>query len=192
MRSFLGIPIVPPPALLQHVATAKESLDGFRIVSPDKWHLTLAFMPQLLRAEAATLIERCSEILHGQPEFRISVNGFGAFPSTRNPSVVWLRLTSDREVLSLYSALASCLPVSPGERFHPHITIARRAGRFGRSRGHMAFPDQSFAPIDLTVNFVALFESLLSRRGSSYHILHRWRLALPDLPRNETSNESSG
>lgn len=197
MRCFLGIPVDASRALIQRVDQSIGPLKGFRRTKPSRWHVTLVFMPDLRPEQLDGLIHCCSQALSGRSRFAVTISGFGAFPSADRASVIWLRPEPAEPIQDLHDVLSPCVPAGKEERFHAHITVARRvrsdhrgnSDRRGSDRrgsesriggpGHpvrLLCRDQWASPIELSVRKIALYQSDLTDSGSEYTVLHQWYL----------------
>lgn len=181
-----------PVSLQQNLARLQtdlsESLPGIRWTHPDTVHLTLRFLgatgiDDLEKIRASML----SVALHAAT-FQVDVCGLGAFPTRHRPRVVWLGLTPEDLLRTLYQACQRELTragiAAEPRVFAPHLTI----GRF-RERGPDLTPllgkyaGRSFGP--LPVEQLVLFESRLLPGGARH-------LPLFNVPllRNNYPNES--
>lgn len=138
-RAFVGLelPAELATALAAHAARALPARD-FRLARADGLHLTLVFLGAVPRARlaalAATLQEASADL--AAPELELAAPG--AFPAAEAARVLWVGVserTPGRLAAARAAVLAACARASvapePGERFHPHVTLARprRAGR---------------------------------------------------------------
>ncbi len=126
MRCFLSIDLRCPSEL--------EALVG---PPPEHLHLTLRFLGEVPEdAEAPIGAALGAAAARAQP-FELGLEGIGAFPSSRNPRVVWVGVGAGRaECLRLADELERELGPLAGSGearpFEPHATIRRIRG--GRDR----------------------------------------------------------
>jgi 2'-5' RNA ligase len=194
VRAFLAIPL---PTTLQNALASLQrhlsgALPGVRWSRPETIHLTLRFFgdssaDDLEKIRASMLSVTLSENL-----FQVDVAGLGAFPDRQRPRVVWLGLTPQEPLLSLYRACEQALGrngmAAEARPFAPHLTI----GRY-RERG----PDLSrlidehagriFGP--LPVEQLVLFESRLHPGGAAHIPLFTAPLMRGDQLTNRTPQE---
>ncbi len=101
--------------------------DAVKWVDPLNFHITYAFLGDLEGPAAAK--KGIDAALEGVNAFTIASGGFGVFPSSSHPSVLWVGIGDGAaELRELARRLAEGL-ASAGlmfeERFEPHITIGR-------------------------------------------------------------------
>lgn len=156
---------------LEHVKASR----GIRWVPPENMHLTVWFLGEVSDARAAAVLDALRPAL-AAPAFELHLAGFGAFPPTGPPRVLWMGVT--RGIDQLARAHDEI-----GERLRPwgfpadtraysaHLTVARvkePPSATGRAalRQALAFveADAGVCRIDeLTV-----FRSRTSPRGALY------------------------
>ncbi len=156
MRMFVAA--VPPLAVLEHLdeflSVRREAAD-FRWTVPDQWHLTLAFLADVPDRAHDDLVERLSRAASKRHPMTATIAGGGAFPSVGRARVLWAGVDlDDREELRRLAtgcrAAASKAGIDvAGERFRPHVTLAR----MGR-------------PVEAT-SWVRLFDAY---RGPAYNL----------------------
>ena len=131
VRSFLAI------ELSRELKTEAQSfldpiqkkLSGFRFVPPQNWHLTLHFFGQIELSKIEQFASHLPEFLFGIKPFSISLSGFGAFPSTHSPRILWVGINGDIErLLELKGRLDRALEKShfkvETRPFHAHVTFS--------------------------------------------------------------------
>lgn len=137
MRIFLAL---RPP--IEEVERLDEFLDVRRDAGPFSWtsaeqyHLTLAFLPEVPEYRLDDLIGAVGDAATRRTPFDLGLGGGGAFPDPARAKVLWVGLRQDQDAVGELEALAVGVRGSAahsgadvdGQRFRPHITIAR-AGR---------------------------------------------------------------
>ncbi len=119
------------------------------------------------------------------PPCQVEITGFGVFPSSGPPRVIWMGAGSGADgLVSLHAELAGRLTVLGDERerraFHPHVTVARmkeRASRRGAEALRRAVRDLEVGAGLSSVEAVTLFRSRLSQRGAACEAVVRVPLA---------------
>lgn len=137
MRLFVAL--LPPEDVLAEVAQAvrgrQQEWPALRWVSPELWHVTLAFLGNVdeeLLPGLRALLERKAA---GHEPREVSFAGAGAFPSAGRASVFWvgMRGPADDRGRPVFARLAGSISAGAEKlglsmdrkRFHPHLTLAR-------------------------------------------------------------------
>lgn len=170
MRIFFGVFL--PAAIVEAVAVmrdrAKKTIgtEHAKWVRDDKLHLTLQFLGEQPPERAARAAE-LARTIH-VPRFELTIGGYGAFPDSMRPHVLWLGVHGNVAPLAraLGEALASDGFPLEAREYHPHITIARLRGR--------RLPDlPALRPTDA---FVVERFALIESRDGGYHALEELTL----------------
>lgn len=182
MRLFFAVPA--PPAVRDALGAwsreARRRADGWRWVDPALVHLTLRFLGETDGARLAEVAAAAGEAARGAPRHAVQVCGWGVFPASRRPRVLWAGLAGDLQPLcGLAERLergARSLGFAPEERaFRPHLTLARAARDAApRPPGTPddAAPDFGAMPVEELV----LYRSHLGPTGATYEPLARLAL----------------
>lgn len=102
-------------------------------------HLTLKFLGESLPAPVAAIEDAIADAAAKTQPFELELRGMGAFPSLRNPRVLWLGAEASPPLRCLKQDLEWALSplgfVRETRAFQPHLTIGRarsdaRAGDF--------------------------------------------------------------
>jgi RNA 2',3'-cyclic 3'-phosphodiesterase len=137
MRMFVGA--VPPVAALEDLEeflSVRREAAPFRWTVPDQWHITLAFLADVPDRAYDDLVERLTRAARKRQPMRATIAGGGAFPNVGRAKVLWCGVELDtagldggeelRRLATGCRAAASKAGIEvAGERFKPHITIAR-------------------------------------------------------------------
>ena len=171
MRLFLAFPI--PSDQSRALAKLRRARQGWRWIDEDSFHLTLAFLGEVGRAEAEDLDAALSAMTIVPPE--ITLSGIGHFGS-RAPRAVWVGAGPSQPLADLAervtgAARRSGIPVER-RKFVPHVTLARLnatasaedVARFAESVGDLRLPP-------FTPRAVTLFRSHLRPEGPLYEPL---------------------
>ena len=186
MRLFIGIELSPEvrhavagaaEACRKRVARAAPRA-SVRWVEPGNLHVTLWFLGEVAEANAMPLQEVLAEPFR-TPAFRISLQGFGTYPPTGSPRVIWIGLGDGREPLvEVHRELGERLPAlgfEPEKRaYSPHLTLARvKEIRSADAIALRSALGKARALGSFDAPFVTLFRSRLSPKGSQYESLLR-------------------
>ena len=194
MRVFLAV--LPPLEVVEHlesfVQPRREAIAGrgeWRWTRPEHLHITLAFIPELEEWREESLIHAGTEWTERQSPLSLSLAGAGAFPDPGAARVLWAGVTEEAGVDAEPGTLAGWAKGLravanhagarvDGTRFHPHLTLARAAGR-PHPAGHLLQSLDTLRSPAWTADEVVLVSSHLGQgpRGTPrYEVRHRWPL----------------
>ncbi|WP_435746949.1 RNA 2',3'-cyclic phosphodiesterase [Nocardioides sp. SYSU DS0663] len=148
---------------------AGRSQGGFRWAGADQVHLTLAFYADVPVRALDDLVERLGRAAARRTPFEVRVTGGGAFPDVARARVLWAGLgldeagatELDRLATGCRSAAVKAGVAVDGQRFRPHLTVAR-LGRPAEVTRWVRLLD-SYAGPAWTADRVALVESHLGQ-----------------------------
>jgi RNA 2',3'-cyclic 3'-phosphodiesterase len=132
MRMFVAA--VPPVEALEHLEeflSVRREAAAFRWTVPEQWHLTLAFLADVPDRAYDDLVERLSRAARKRHPMTATIAAGGAFPNAGRAKVLWTGVALDdpeelRRLATGCRAAASRAGIEvAGERFKPHITLAR-------------------------------------------------------------------
>jgi len=132
MRTFIAIEL--PEATRRELQGMVEHLrrSGIRAswVRPDRMHLTLRFLGEIDDDQAGIAGEFLAKGCSGISAFECAVQGAGAFPDVRHPSVIWAGVGPLEgglsEVQTVAEKAAASIDLKPENRpFRPHLTLGR-------------------------------------------------------------------
>ncbi len=158
-------------------AEAIEDLDAFLSVRRDAaalrwtdsehWHLTLAFAAEVPERALDDLVEGLSVAVAKSPPITARISGGGAFPHAGQAKVLWAGVTVDDpdvlEALAVrcrHAVTRAGAPVA-GERFRPHMTVARMPRPVEATRWIRVL--ESYSGPEFALDRVALFASYLGQ-----------------------------
>ncbi|WP_122816017.1 RNA 2',3'-cyclic phosphodiesterase [Nocardioides pantholopis] len=134
MRMFAAV--VPPEDAIEHLdefLEVRRDAAGFRWAGAEQLHLTLAFLAQVPDRALDDLLERLARAAGRRTPFPARVVGGGAFPNPARARVLWAglgldeagRTELDRLATGARAAAAKAGIAVDGQRFRPHVTVAR-------------------------------------------------------------------
>jgi 2'-5' RNA ligase len=141
MRLFVGV--VPPQDVVDHLDAfldVRREVAAFRWSAPEQWHVTLAFSGDAPERVLDDVYERLERAAGRRSAFDLRVAGGGAFPDPARARVLYAGVagadgdgTAHRDVherlahlsTGTRAALARAGAPVDGQRFRPHLTIAR-------------------------------------------------------------------
>lgn len=100
-----------------------------RVVPSSNWHLTVRFLDTVDEPTYERFVAALDQADLGSP-FRVRLGSLGAFPGTRNATVLWAGVDGDVASLEAVAATVEDCAVGAGlepeERpFRPHLTLSR-------------------------------------------------------------------
>ena len=181
IRCFLAFDI-ENEAVLNRLACAQRLLletgADVKLVEPQNIHITVRFLGNITLATAENIFEEMNKIQFAQ--FRVQIEGVGAFPNPSYARVIWAGITEGAvQLKSIFSQLEPRLRglgFTPDSRgFSPHLTIARI--RSGRNRAQLAQfisknANYEFGTID--AKCLRLKKSELTSKGPVYSTLKEY------------------
>ena len=183
IRSFVAIEL--PDGAKVGLARLRRELerDEHRFV---KWvdaggiHLTLKFLGNIPSTRVTEITQAMQKAVQGLAPFHVEISGLGAFPSLKQPRVVWVAVSGALDKLSALqqsvdSALATLGFAREERPFAPHLTVARvregasasERGRFGELVGSATFEGRYHVEVEA----VRLMRSQLTPAGAIYTCL---------------------
>ena len=182
MRVFIAIEL--PESVRSRIAALVGRLreSGARVswVRPENMHLTLRFLGEADPEPVERLEHILSDAYKATPAFALQVQGTGAFPNTRKPSVIWVGVGPLEgplmQVQDAAEAAARAIGLPPEKKaFHAHITLARiRNARAARPLMERFEEERDFDAGEFSVASVSLFSSQLTPKGPIYARLEEY------------------
>lgn len=134
MRVFAAV--VPPVDAVEHLDAFLEprrAAGEFRWTRPEQLHVTLAFMAEAAESRVDAYVDRLAESLDDLPAAELSLAGAVVFPNVAEGRILATGVTG-ADVLATASvrarnAAVACGIEVDGQRFRPHVTVARTGGR---------------------------------------------------------------
>ena len=104
-------------------------------------HLTLKFLGDVEEEHLPGVVDAVAAASAGGSPFAFATGALGAFPSPRNPRVLWLGVEAVDGLYVLHKAVEDQLAAigmpRDRRRFHPHITLGRVRGRAPEDTGRL-------------------------------------------------------
>lgn len=187
MRLFIAMD-VPPDEVFMQLYRELIGLSGpLKPVDPVNLHLSLKFLGAP-KTTVNSVIEAVKEVGAHHKPFDIRPIGSGAFPSWRDPSVLWFGLSEAQRLKAIAEEIDLSLHRSIGSelerrKFKPHLTIARC-----RKRGTLnidlvrSLMDSALDELDsrgylIEFHDLHLYNSTLTPEGPKYRKLASFPLA---------------
>ena len=185
MRLFIGLTFPKRQRERIHRAARvlREEELPVRWVDLENYHVTLKFLGEV-RSEAVPSIEAAMlKVASTTASFSTEFGGFGAFPTIRQPRMLWLGVGATAALRCLKQdlewAMGDCGFEAETRAFHPHITLGRvdDRGGAGAFRGlDQLVADMEFS-VEVKVRTIDLIRSHLTKDGASYRVLSSAKLA---------------
>jgi 2'-5' RNA ligase len=132
----------------------------------DNFHITLAFVGEVESKQIGNLKEAAKNAAAklNFPPIKAKIEGLGTF-ARPGDELLWVGVKTEPEniLAAINKAITDELArfkikLQGNDKFHPHVTIARKAGFYESSK--IAIPQIKFAPIDFTIDSITLMESV--------------------------------
>ena len=153
-----------------------------RWVAADSLHVTLKFLGEVAEAAVPELEQILQRAVAECRRFDVEIGGFGAFPSSSRPNILWVGCSAPGELMDVQArveAAAAKLGFEAEARaYTPHITVAR-AQKDTRIRDR-ALMDRIGTDFEykavIQVRSVDLMRSFTGPRGARYEVLRKMEL----------------
>jgi 2'-5' RNA ligase len=130
------VAVRPPVEATEHLdefLEPRREHGSFRWTSPDQLHLTLAFLEQVPDRAVDALVEGLQRGAARRTPFAARIAGGGAFPDPSHAKVLYAgldltveaRTELDRLATGARAAAGRAGLAVDGQRFRPHVTVAR-------------------------------------------------------------------
>jgi RNA 2',3'-cyclic 3'-phosphodiesterase len=142
----------------------------------EKLHCTLKFLGDTDERQLQTIWGGLQSVAAALPPFHVRYRSVGAFPSWRNPRVVWVGMADPEGILPPFQreierALAAVGIPEEDRDFHPHVTIGRVRGQNLRNLITKA-ESITFETDSARIEEIHLVRSELKPGGSVYTVLN--------------------
>jgi len=151
----------------------KKTGSDIRWVKTNGIHLTLKFLGNIPEDKLNPIADGMDRAAKGIPPMEIRVNGFGAFPSTTRPRVVWVGINGPEQLKSLYERIEAEMEGVGFQRetrkFHPHLTLGRVRSPRGQEKLLPFFESWKDREVGFFVaRELIMFKSTLLPGGAEY------------------------
>jgi 2'-5' RNA ligase len=183
---------VPPDEVLEDLEdflSVRRDEAAFRWTVPDQWHITLAFLADVPDRPYDDLVERLSRAARKRHPMRARLAGGGAFPNVGRARVLWTGVSLDtapvdgaeelrRLATGCRAAAAKAGIEVAGERFKPHVTVARARHPVEATRWVRLLDAYRGPPYDLEeISLIASHLGEGPRKRPRYEVLETFPLA---------------
>lgn len=190
IRTFVAFDL--PDDIIDHAAGLQAKLQAYglklRWVRPQNLHLTLRFLGDILRQQAAAVGEALQRASRGLPPPQLTVQGLSAFPGVKRPRVLWIGLGGQVELLQtlcckLEEQLSDLGFAREKRGFKAHLTLGRfKQGRPVYDLRSAVVELGGYDPKPFTARRLVLYQSDLRPQGAVYTPLNDVWLGRVDNP----------
>ena len=177
MRTFISID-VPVNENIDGLLRELKGVEGVKVPPVQQIHLTLKFLGDVDERKVERLCAVLEKALTGEEAFDLTVEGIGAFPNTKRPSVIWMGVKDpDRlmHIAAIVNASVKGLNIGcDGRPFSPHITVGRVNGRADLDSVFKGYREKRFCSI--TCDHVDVMKSVLTPKGAIHSVFGRMPL----------------
>ncbi len=187
MGERLFAAVIPPAEVADELGRWVDPRrdDAWRWASDTDWHVTLAFYPDVEPWRYDALVEGLGEAARRTPTFAMRLAGVGCFGSVDKARVLYADVEDPDDVLPRFAASCRTAATTVGigvarQKYHPHVTLARRNRASDAARHVRALGELRTRSWD--VEEIVLVESFLGQgpRGTARHeVRDRFALSRP-------------
>lgn len=188
-RLFVSLPV--PAKVRRTITEFARDLDVQMPREAVRWtpfeqiHVTLKFLGKVDSSAVPELEGALKGAVEGIRAFELRIAELGAFPSRKNPRVIWIGLGGDLDALlrlqtQVADAVARWCEKDESRKFAPHLTIGRVRDPQNRSQKRIsAALQRANAPEaePWRTEQLLLMRSQLSPHGATHSILREFPLA---------------
>ena len=177
MRLFVALNF--PAELRERLWAGAEPLRALDL--PVRWvpandlHLTLKFLGETPEDRLEELGRALDQAVTGVRPLPVTVEGFGAFPNAKSPTVIWAGVGSEPALELLQHGVERAfgpLGFPPeGRPFRPHVTLGRIRSPEGLHYLTPKLENITFEPLMGTIREVLIVKSVLRPQGAAYTVL---------------------
>lgn len=180
LRTFIAIEFAPQiqDAIGKQITALQQVMvpKAIRWVPKENLHLTLKFLGELSPSHLEFIRQAISQEAASISPFEIQAGGLGAFPTLRNPRVIWVGLHGPGELIDLHKGLDESIGrlgfPRDDRKFSPHLTIGRvhpSTGPVELKKIHEVLASRQLGNIgQCKVDAIHLFKSDLTSSGAIY------------------------
>lgn len=187
MRLFFAVNL--PDEELDILENAQKQLSLFvpendiRWARRDQFHFTLKFLGEQPAFRAQKAAELAFQVGSSFEPFFITLGGFGAFPNSERPNVLWMGMEEGADEMqmlssSIDSGLRNLGFKLDNKPYKPHLTLARiKTYAQERSAAQILLRSNLSIQIRVKVSSFSLMQSTLLSSGSEYTEVEKFYLA---------------
>jgi len=177
MRLFVALAL--PETVRWQLRLLSGGLPGARWVEPENFHITLRFIGEVDGAEFHYIDAALAGIR--APSFTVRLSGVGHFGSGAKLRSLWVGADKQPALNHLRDKVESAVVragLTPdGQKYQPHVTLARSKGEPTPKLGDYLVNNNLFRSAPFEVTHFTLFSSYLSHSGAIYTPERSYELA---------------
>lgn len=180
-RIFIGISL--PNEIKEKIEnikkTFRQSMINAKWVEKENMHITLKFLGEIPEEKVANIAKIIAKTSKFFKPIILEIEGIGAFPNMKKPSVLWIGISKGNEEIIKYQNLLETNLVDLGfpkdtKSYHSHITIARIKNHKNVDKLTTMIKEIKLG--QMTFDKVDIIKSTLTPQGSIYNILEQIKL----------------
>lgn len=133
MRTFIAVPVAPPPALKRVLSQLAGHGSRSRPIPASNLHLTLKFLGETAQPQLPDIQRAIEAAIVGEFSTPAQLVGLGAFPTAARPSVLWVGVQQADLLIRIANRLETTCPefgfAKESREFVPHLTLMRFKAR---------------------------------------------------------------
>lgn len=184
IRLFVATPL--PAVLLQELQQHLQQFThpALRFLPPQNLHLTLYFIGNVPAEELPGIKDRVARVARQHQPFTLQFEQTEPGPKPRHPRLIWARFAPHASFEALSRQLTEELAAQPpaNHKAIPHITLARFRKDSQPPRDLPVVTSEK--PLELPVQEVGLWQSVLGSPHPTYSVLERYPLGHNPQPSN--------
>lgn len=168
MRLFVAA-LLPEDIRIQlsrFIQSLEPNFEGVRWEKPEKLHVTLKFLGDVDDGRVMDISSMIEKLVQDYSPFKMHLDDFGGFPRLKNPRVLYVGLSQNKELSQFQKELDLSLCdfgfEKEARKFMPHVTI----GRVKKKINVQKAPD--LVKTSFEINQVGIIKSELRPKGSVY------------------------
>lgn len=179
MRAFVAVPV--PEGVKEEIRAFYRrigSVRGVKPVVPDNLHITLDFLGDISQREADTFSANLQRLAGETKPFTIGICGVGAFPSRKDPKILWIGMENSRPLKELAVKVKAAVDSMDDKKFSPHLTVGRVKYKSDDQQNYFDrfFSQDRISFGEIRVDHFQLMKSDLSGKDPVYTVIRDFKL----------------
>lgn len=158
---------------IQQMLTACINTEALPVIQSNM-HITLAFLGQVSHSCTPRLLDALDKLI--KPVFYLTLDKLGIWTE---PGIICAHGVANDILLNMADAAQQiCLRLNLHQsqwHYRPHITLFKKANRLNCSPQTLTSLDDKL-PVTLSPTHLHLYDSVKTKQGEQYNILHSWPL----------------